>query len=183
MIELTTNLICLKAKGITQLIFFTFFSRKGSQKITWYCFLGNWTKDITTGEKTCSLLSYIIWIYISRIYLHHVTKIFLSSAAPKSIIIKNMTSLWTSAKLFSYIYSRPLNVIIFIIDRISFMSSILCFESRFFYSDRKTYFVTYKNINWIVYFTETLEIYFWTKLRISNGNSLKKKEEISFSWS
>ena len=112
MIKLSTNLICLIAKGITQLIFFTFFSRKGSQKITWYCFLGNWTKDITTGEKTCSLLSYIIWIYISRIYLHHVTKIFLSSAAPKSIIIKNMTSLWTSAKLFSYIYSRWLNVII-----------------------------------------------------------------------
>ena len=98
MIKLSTNLICLIAKGITQLIFFTFFSRKGSQKITWYCFLGNWTKDITTGEKTCSLLSYIIWIYISRIYLHHVTKIFLSSAAPKSIIIKIMTSLWTSAK-------------------------------------------------------------------------------------
>ena len=130
--------------------FSLFFSRKGSQKITWYCFLGNWTKDITTGEKTCSLLSYIIWIYISRIYLHHVTKIFLSSAAPKSIIIKNMTSLWTSAKLFSYIYSRPLNVIIFIIDRIASMSLILCFEWKFFYSDQivitcrvlLTYFVT-----------------------------------------
>ena len=38
------------------------------------------------------------------------------------------------------------------------------------------------NINWIIHGTEILEI-FWTKTRIFNGNSLKQKEEISFSWS
>ena len=34
----------------------------------------------------------------------------------KSIIIKNMTSLWTSAKLFSYIYSCRPQLIVWIID-------------------------------------------------------------------
>ena len=93
-IDLKINLICLIGKRITQLIFFTFFSRKGSQKITWYCFLGNWTKDITTGEKTCSLLSYIIWIYISRIYLHHVTKIFLSLQLLRKVLSSKLWHLF-----------------------------------------------------------------------------------------
>ena len=182
MIKLSTNLICLIAKGITQLIFFTFFSRKGSQKITWYCFLGNWTKDITTGEKTCSLLSYIIWIYISRIYLHHVTKIFLSLQLLRKVLSSKLWHLFElpqKLRLYlllqtkCYFLSNWRNLtIVFLMMYLFFFLIIIIWISTLSSTWISNNHCNLGTINLCKKRTEYLM-----------ETVLTKKEEISFSWS